>query len=148
MALIKPALRTANLLVRPSYLWTDISHTSGLKRPQIRTVSSPPVGSELMREYLVLVPDFPGKLQTRVATKAAHGEGAMSMINRGRLPYFGVTLAKHAKEEETSPDINGSMMVVRAESEEVVRDFLAMDAYTMAGVWDVANAKIVPFKGG
>lgn len=39
-------------------------------------------------------------------------------------------------------------MVVRAESEEIIRDFLALDAYTMVGVWDVANAKIVPFKGG
>lgn len=109
MAIIKPALRTISPLVRWSCLLTSVSHSFGLNRLQIRTVSGPPVGSELMREYLVLVPDLPGKLQTRMATKAAHIEDAMPMINRGQLPYFGVTLVtKHTEKEGSLPDINGA----------------------------------------
>lgn len=115
--------------------------------------------SEHLKEFLVLVPDYPNSLPVRMETKAAHMQGAMPLINDGRLTYFGVTLAKHAdasdasgeiNSPDTTPqlDINGSLMVIKAADEQSVRNFLAEDAYTRSGVWDVAKASIIPFKGG
>ena len=83
-----------------------------------------------------------------MATKAAHIEGAMSVIKCGQLPCAGVTLAKHVENGGCQPDINGSLMVIKAESEKGLQEFLDMDAYTVAGVWHVANGNIVPFKCG
>ena len=83
-----------------------------------------------------------------MAARKAHVEGATPVIDLNQLPYLGVTLAKHALKEGEPPDINGSLMVIKADSEKSVRGFLEVDAYTKAGVWDVAQAKILPFKAG
>lgn len=112
--------------------------------------------SASLKQYLILVPDHPNRLSTRLATKAAHVKGATPLINDGRLSYFGVTLDRHPETTSTAAthtetprlDINGSLMVMHASSEVEVQDLLQNDAYTKQGVWDIANAKILPFKAG
>lgn len=101
-----------------------------------------------LKEFLVLVPDFAGTLRDRRQAQPLHIAGAMSKIKAGNLPYFGVTLSKHPTTKDQEPDINGSLMVVKAENEARVREFLENDAYTKAGVWDVGKAQILPFRGG
>lgn len=115
-----------------------------------------------LKQYLILVPDHPDSLSIRKATKAAHIESATPLIDEGRLPYFGVTLAQHQTTTGTEssrsndgtrastiePEINGSVMVLHAASERAVQDFLENDPYAKQGVWDVAKAQILPFRAG
>ena len=101
-----------------------------------------------LKQFLVLVSDFPGRLQARVVSTAAHLEGALPKINSGDVSHSGVTLGKHAVEEREPLDINGSFFVMKAESEQALRDLLEEDTLTKGGVWDVQNAKVFPCKAG
>lgn len=38
--------------------------------------------------------------------------------------------------------MNGSMLIVMAESEQEIRDTLSKDIYATSGVWDVANVSL------
>ena len=98
-------------------------------------------------EYLIHIPDFPGTLPTRLETKDAHVKQVMPKIESGELPYFGVTLSQHSTGGD-APEINGSIVVIKAADEATVRKMLADDPYTQAGVWDVEKAQIWAFKSG
>ncbi|KAI9657539.1 MAG: hypothetical protein M1831_004155 [Alyxoria varia] len=49
------------------------------------------------------------------------------------------------KEEPSSPDIRGSVLVARAPSKEAVYEQLRKDVYTTSGVWDLKNTRVVRF---
>lgn len=116
-----------------------------LTRGMIRPISS---GSgPASRQFLVQVSDLPDSQEKRSKTKQAHIEECTPLIESGKLSYFGVTLSEHPTENGLL-EINGSVMVLEAESETIVRNFLRRDAYSRAGVWDVEKAKIWLFKSG
>ena len=48
-----------------------------------------------LREYLVHIPDFSNSLAKRIAARPAHIKSVQTLINNGRLPFFGITLAEH-----------------------------------------------------
>lgn len=96
-------------------------------------------------EWLVHVPDFPGALQKRLASRPDHLNNLKPNIDAGVVVFGGATLSKQPAEGE-GPDMTGSIMLIKAESEEKVRETLENDAYTKGGAWDVKNAKIYPFK--
>jgi uncharacterized protein YciI len=96
-------------------------------------------------EWLVHVPDFPGALDKRLAARPAHLSNLKPQIDSGVVVFGGATLSKQPAEGE-GPDMTGSVMLIKAESEEKVRETLEQDAYTKGGAWDVKNAKIYPFK--
>lgn len=54
-------------------------------------------------------------------------------------------LESHPAEGET-PSFKGSMMLVMAENEAEVRALLENDIYAHKGVWDLANAQIIPVR--
>lgn len=135
---IRPIISAFRGMSRPS---ARVDHTMISRR----TIASQSVAQS--RQYLIQVPDQPGTQATRVNTRQAHIEGCMHLIDSGELSYFGVTLMQHPVEGKAT-EINGSIMVLEAESESAVRDFLERDAYTRAGVWDIQKAKIWPFRAG
>ena len=146
---------TASVIIKRSIssLTRTVAFHSRAKSPTTttRTMSNSVKQQDYpVKEWLVVVPDQSGALQKRQATKAAHIEGAMSLVNGGQLPYFGVTLAKHQSSNADGEydDINGSVMVIRASNKESIQGFLERDAYSKAGVWDVNGAQIFPFKSG
>lgn len=96
------------------------------------------------KQFLVIVPDFPAKLEAREASTAAHIERVIPKINTGDLSHLGVTLEKHPREESEPSGINGSFFVMKAESEKALRDFLKEDVLVKGGIWDLGNAKIFP----
>lgn len=98
-------------------------------------------------QFLIQVPDFPETQEIRARTKQTHIQECTSLIESGKLSYFGVTMSSHAPIGETAK-INGSVMVLEAENEEYVKEFLERDAYTRAGVWNIDGAQIWPFKSG
>ena len=56
-------------------------------------------------------------------------------------------LESHPAEGEV-PNFKGSMMLAVAESEAEVRALLEKDIYSRSGVWDLANAQIIPVGHG
>lgn len=45
-----------------------------------------------------------------------------------------------------TPDMTGSVMLIKADTREEILELLKNDEYTKQGAWDVDNAKIIPFK--
>jgi len=109
-------------------------------RPFARMSSSAPT-----KEWLVHVPDFPGALDKRLAARPTHLGNLKPAIEAGKVVFGGATLSKQPAEGE-APDMTGSAMLIKADSEEEVRKTLEEDPYTKGGAWDVKNAKIWPFK--
>ncbi|KAJ4506634.1 hypothetical protein HRR78_004933 [Exophiala dermatitidis] len=102
--------------------------------------SSPPTA-----EWLVHVPDLPGALEKRLAVRPEHLSQLKPKIDAGVAVFGGATMSKQPGPGET-PQMTGSVMLIKAENEEKVHEFLENDPYTKNGVWDVKNAKIYPFK--
>jgi len=96
-------------------------------------------------EYLVQIPDFPNSLDKRLAARPKHLANLKPAIEAGIAVFGGATLSKDPVEGET-PDMTGSVMLIKAESLEKVKEWIENDEYSKGGVWDAQNAKIYPFK--
>ena len=59
--------------------------------------------------------------------------------------FGGATLAKQPADGE-APDMTGSCMLIKANSEEDVKALISADEYAKAGTWDIAKAQITAFK--
>lgn len=96
-------------------------------------------------EYLVHVPDFPGALEKRLASRSEHLKNIMPKVQAGQVVMGGATLSKQPAEGE-APDMTGSVMIIKASSEKEVRELLEADVYTQGGAWDTKNATIWNFR--
>lgn len=47
---------------------------------------------------------------------------------------------------DATPDMKGSVMIFKAETEEEVRSLVENDDYTKGDVWDVEKIQIIPFR--
>ncbi|CAG7949180.1 unnamed protein product [Penicillium olsonii] len=99
-----------------------------------------------LQEYFVHVPDHPNVLAKRIALLKPHNVAAAPLVKAGRVPFFGSTLTHHGAIDE-EPSENGTIMILKAESEEVIREIIREDIFTVEGVWDFEKVVIQPFKG-
>ncbi|KIV88537.1 hypothetical protein PV10_08213 [Exophiala mesophila] len=111
----------------------------------IRMSSSATGTSKPLYEWVVQIPDLPGALDKRMAARPAHLANLKPLIDEGIVVFGGAQLSTQPKEGE-APAMMGSIMMMKAESEEKVREFIEKDAYTVGGAWDAKNAKIFPFR--
>ncbi|KAK5259397.1 hypothetical protein LTR40_006058, partial [Exophiala xenobiotica] len=81
------------------------------------------------KEWLVHVPDFPGALDKRLAARPTHLGNLKPAIEAGKVVFGGATLSKQPAEGD-APDMTGSVMLIKADSEEEVRKTLEEDPYT------------------
>ena len=58
--------------------------------------------------------------------------------------FFYSPLPRPSKLTNTQPQ--GSVMLIKASSEEEVREWIANDEYVKGGAWDVSKMTIVPFR--
>ena len=96
-------------------------------------------------EYLVQIPDFPNSLDKRLAVRPQHLKDITPKLQAGKIVLGGAMLSKQPKEGE-APDMTGSVMIIKADSEEEVRGMIENDVYTKGGAWDVENMKVWCFK--
>jgi len=96
-------------------------------------------------EYLVQIPDFPNALDKRLAVRPQHLKDITPKVEAGKVVLGGAMLSRQPKEGE-QPDMLGSVMIVKADSEEEVKEMLENDIYAKGGAWDVQNANIWNFK--
>ncbi|KAK3904095.1 hypothetical protein C8A05DRAFT_32148 [Staphylotrichum tortipilum] len=97
-------------------------------------------------EWLVVVPDFPGVHEKRLAVRPEHFANLGPAKDSGLIVMGGAVL----NEVPTSDDpktfsFAGSTLVISASSREEVKQVLLNDVYVKKGVWDVENAQIWPF---
>lgn len=134
-------------------VWSHVSRRTALDRSKIlsqphtvtRYLSVTSKMSAPPREWLVTVPDKPNALQKRLGARPDHLKNLKPDIDAGRVVFGGAILSKQPSEGE-SPDMQGSVMLIRANSKEEVLERLKADEYTKQGAWDVENATITPFR--
>lgn len=132
-ARFQPKPATPHFLLR-------ISPTTNIRMSSSATDTSKP-----LYEWVVQIPDMPGALDKRMAARPTHLANLKPYLDAGTIVFGGAQLSKQPKEGE-APDMVGSIMMIKAESEEKVREWIEKDAYTLGGAWDAKNAKIWPFR--
>lgn len=113
-----------------------------LKRhqPKTYTMSDP----STLREYFVYVPDHPNAHEKRREFVKQHNQEAGPLVKAGRVPWFGSTLDHHGREEEL-PAEAGTVMVLKAENEEEVKEIIKRDIFVSEGVWNFEQLQVWPF---
>ncbi|KAE8452991.1 hypothetical protein EG329_012178 [Mollisiaceae sp. DMI_Dod_QoI] len=96
-------------------------------------------------EWMVIIPDIPGRLEKRMEIRPKHFEGLKSAMEKGSFKMGGALLDEVPKEGE-GLKINGSTVVAWASSKEEVMEILRGDIYAREGVWDLEKVQIYPFK--
>ena len=96
-------------------------------------------------EWLIHIPDHASSLSKRLAARPAHLTNLKPRIASGQVVFGGATLSSQPQPGE-QPQMTGSMMLIKAETEEEVRNLLQEDEYTKQGAWDIENAKVWAFK--
>ncbi|CAN6648322.1 hypothetical protein TRVA0_023S00452 [Trichomonascus vanleenenianus] len=102
--------------------------------------------SKVLKEYLVIVKDRPNVLEKRLEIRPEHFSNIK--VTRQQQPGVftsGGGLLSESPTEGTSPSFAGSMLTIRANSKEEVKEILKKDVYYKMGVWDVDNAEIYNF---
>lgn len=97
------------------------------------------------KEWLVHIPDHANALDKRLAVRPKHLADIKPKVDAGTVVFGGATLTKHPAEGET-PDMTGSFMLIKANTEQEVRAAIENDEYTKGGAWNAKEAKIWPFK--
>jgi uncharacterized protein len=97
-------------------------------------------------DWLVQTPANADDLESRINTRPAHLEHNKPLIAAGKLVFGGPSLAAHPKTADEDLAITGSVMMIRAGSEEEVRQMVRDDPYAKVGFWDAEAAVITPFR--
>ncbi|MCJ1353681.1 MAG: hypothetical protein MMC33_003668 [Icmadophila ericetorum] len=98
-------------------------------------------------EYLLILPDKEGSLQTRLKVRDEHLLRAKTLTENGTWIFGGAMLSHHPTPSETGPPpMEGSVLVAVGASEEAVMGVIREDAYVKAGVWDLEKVRCIPFR--
>ncbi|PMD55575.1 uncharacterized protein K444DRAFT_617258 [Hyaloscypha bicolor E] len=133
--------RTLRQQLKPSPLTRStisISRTTGN-----RTMASAPETEKF--EWLVIMPDQPGKLAKRMEVRPSHFAGLKPKMDSGFWKMGGALLEEVPKEGEQMKML-GSAMVASASSKEELLEILKNDIYAKSEVWDFDKIQVYPFK--
>ncbi|CAL3967453.1 unnamed protein product [Diplocarpon coronariae] len=133
--LLRQALRTPLSNIPKSGRYTP--------RFPLRTMASASASEKF--EWLVIMPDQPGKLAKRMEVRPDHFEGLKAGIDRGFWKMGGALLEEVPREGD-GLKIQGSAMIALASSKEEVIEQLKADTYARNEVWDFSKIQIYPFK--
>ncbi|KAF5265198.1 hypothetical protein FOXYS1_4005 [Fusarium oxysporum] len=92
--------------------------------------------SESAMEWIVLIPDIEGSLETRMRVRETHIKDMLRHIDSGLFQMGGGTLAGNT--------VDGSAIIARAKSEADVMSVLKTDIYARSGVWNLEKIKFIP----
>lgn len=97
------------------------------------------------QEWMVILPDNAGALETRMKVRPQHLKDLKPKAESGVAVFGGASLDEPLKEGE-GPKINGSVMIIEADTKEEVEDVIKGDIYYKEGVWNASKMQIFPFK--
>nr|POE82291.1 fusaric acid biosynthesis protein 2 [Quercus suber] len=90
------------------------------------------------QEWMIIVPDKPGMLETRMKIRPDHLAALKPNVDSGFVVMGGASLDEPIKEGQ-GPKANGSILLAVAETKEEVIEKLNKDPYVAAGVWDLSR---------
>ncbi|KAJ4211476.1 hypothetical protein NW759_012388 [Fusarium solani] len=93
---------------------------------------------EPLNEWIVLIPDIEGSLETRMRVRETHIKEMVKHIDSGLYQMGGGTLK--------GDQVGGSAIIARAKTQTDVMEVLKTDIYARSGVWDLDKAQMIPFK--
>ncbi|OBT65264.1 hypothetical protein VE03_04639 [Pseudogymnoascus sp. 23342-1-I1] len=114
------------------------------KTHRLRAMASA-AGTAQKCDWLVIVPDQPGKLEARMAVRSDHLKNVTPKVEEGFWKVGGATLDEPPKDGEALK-INGSCFIAHATTKEEVMVQLRNDVYAKGEVWDFEKIQIMPFK--
>ncbi|KAI8716393.1 PKS-ER domain-containing protein [Fusarium sp. LHS14.1] len=91
---------------------------------------------EPLKEWIVLIPDVEGTLETRMKVRETHIKEMIKHIDSGLYQMGGGTL--------NGGQVNGSAIIARAKTEADVIEVLKTDIYARSGVWDLDKMQMIP----
>ncbi|KZT55571.1 hypothetical protein CALCODRAFT_498457 [Calocera cornea HHB12733] len=91
------------------------------------------------RTFLIYAPDLPDAAPRRAKVRPAHLAGNTERMDSGIFMLGGALLDEEGK-------MVGSSIVMRAESIDEVKAYVAQDVYFTDGVWDPEKLIITEFK--
>ncbi|KAK0538446.1 hypothetical protein OC835_001427 [Tilletia horrida] len=103
-----------------------------------------------LNRYIIIAEDFSdkGALARRIEVRERHLEHARRGKMAGRIELGGALLRRDFTEighdEPALYSMGGSVMIVRGESLEDVRQRLSQDEYILNGVWDISKLRVYP----
>lgn len=97
-------------------------------------------------EWLVHIPDYPDVLEKRLEVRPSHIGDLKPDLQSGKIVFGGATLKKQPTEKDETLSMSGSVMLIKANTEEEVVERIKADAYTKGGVFDVSKMTIWPFR--
>ncbi|KAE8256303.1 hypothetical protein A4X13_0g2730 [Tilletia indica] len=103
-----------------------------------------------LNRYIVIAEDFSdkGALARRIEVRERHLEHARRGKLAGRIELGGALLRRDFTEIDVNEpalySMGGSIMIVRGESLEDVRQRVSQDEYILNGVWDISKLRIYP----
>ncbi|KAF4961423.1 hypothetical protein FGADI_277 [Fusarium gaditjirri] len=89
-------------------------------------------------EWIVLIPDTGGSLETRMRVRQTHIKDMLQHIDSGLFQMGGGTLAGNT--------VDCSAIIARAKSEADIISVLKTDIYARSGVWDLDKIQFIPFR--
>ncbi|THH20525.1 hypothetical protein EUX98_g8561 [Antrodiella citrinella] len=97
-------------------------------------------------QFVVWAPDYTDSeaLNRRLAVRPQHIQKVIENIKAGIIKTGGVTISPETYLTE-SKRMNGSMLIVEAESVDAVKQLVAEDVYWSGNVWDKEKIVISPF---
>ncbi|BCS23922.1 YciI family protein [Aspergillus puulaauensis] len=101
------------------------------------------IGTAATHRFLAVIPDKIGVLGKRMEVRGEHKNGVKLLIESGVISLGGPTLVSHPLVGE-EPQINGSVLLLNADTQEEILEIVRQDIYTTSGVWDLQNIRILP----
>ncbi|KAI1002533.1 hypothetical protein K3495_g5661 [Podosphaera aphanis] len=96
-------------------------------------------------EWLVIIPDLPGKLERRMAVRAQHLENLKDGFEGGFWKMGGAYLAAVPTAGAPLQALGSAVIALAASRDEVIQK-LKDDVYAEHEVWDFDKVQIYPFK--
>ncbi|RSL95706.1 hypothetical protein CDV31_013764 [Fusarium ambrosium] len=93
--------------------------------------------SDPLKEWIVLIPDIEGSLETRMRVRETHIKEMIKHIDSGLYQMGGGTLK--------GDEVGGSAIIACAKSEADVMEVLKTDIYARSGVWDLDKVQMIPW---
>lgn len=97
-------------------------------------------------DWLVRTPANEADCETRIKVRPAHLVHNKPLLDNGTLLFGGPSLSRQPQAGETDLAVNGSIQLMRAESEAAVREIVRSDPYSKSGFWRAEEAVIIPFR--
>ncbi|RAL06661.1 uncharacterized protein BO97DRAFT_287926 [Aspergillus homomorphus CBS 101889] len=109
--------------------------------------SSSPAGAAAPepREWLVLFPDMPNVLDRRLEIRPRHSPNFVRLHKEQWVTWAGPVFEKHTFPGNPRRPFKGSVMVINDVGKEQIWERLKSDPYIQEKIWDLENARVIPF---